>query len=81
MLLIALICDFPKGFCAWFSLVPLPSRLAWAVVAGAIVDALLAGGWEFFLRAQVRKTIGKSTTLQYENHASHGAPRRGACCL
>ena len=29
MLLIALISDFPKGLAGWFSLVPMPRKLAW----------------------------------------------------
>lgn len=50
MLLIALIVDFPRGLSSWFSLVPMPSRLAWAVFLGAILDGALAASWEYFLR-------------------------------
>lgn len=54
MLLLALTMDFPKGFSAWFSLVPMPSRLAWAIIGGAVLDIALAGSWEFLLRYLVR---------------------------
>ncbi len=54
ILLVALIADFPQGFCAWFSLVPLPRQLAGAVFCGAILDGALSYGWETFLRKQVR---------------------------
>jgi hypothetical protein len=39
------------------SLVPLPPRLAWAIIFGAMADAVLSGGWEYLLRAVVRTLL------------------------
>lgn len=44
------------------SLVPLPPRLAWAIIFGAMTDAVLSGGWEYLLRAVVRTLLPHSHT-------------------
>ena len=49
--------DAPLCVC---SLVPLPPRLAWAIIFGAMTDAVLSGGWEYLLRAVVHTLLPHS---------------------